>query len=93
MGFYIKTPGHTSGKADLLVADHGATIIETPTNFDEAPEGKGLVCVVVNPLFEAAGYCFDEREFEAFTATSDDRPKTWLTMDKALAGSLSGYGK
>ena len=90
MGFYIETPGQTTGKADRLVADHGATIIETPTNFNEAGD-KALVCVVVNPFFEAAGYCFDEREFNAFTATSDPRPKTWLTMDKALAQKLSGF--
>ena len=35
-----------------------------------------------NGYFEAAGYCYNQSEFEAFTEHGDMRSKTWLIMDK-----------
>jgi hypothetical protein len=40
-------------------------------------------------MFEAAGYCYSEREFEDFNHSSDDRPKTWLIHPEAA--KLAGY--
>lgn len=92
MGFYIETPGQVIDKTKRLVKDYGAGIVNPPSSFDQVPEDKALICVVTNPFFEAAGYCYDEREFAVFSNIRDDRPKTWLLMDKKLAEKLSGYG-
>lgn len=77
MGFYINTTSTGSSlgydKARALVAD-GFKSITQPESFSEVPDDKGLVCVVDNGMFQAAGYAYDEREFQAFTGI-DDRPK------------------
>ncbi len=41
-----------------------------------------LVCVVNNGMFAAAGYAYDEGEFEEFKH-NDGRPKTWLVYPYA----------
>ena len=93
MGFYIET-GSPLGKANALVEKFGAEVIPQPTSFSEVPEGKGLISVVNNQgMFEAAGYCYNEREFEAFTHPTDTRPKTWLLMDKDIAEKESGFAQ
>jgi hypothetical protein len=86
MGYYVN---HNSkgeslpsvGKAQALVAD-GAT----PTKPYFQPN---LVCVVENGPFDAAGYCYSEGEFKAFTIPGDLRRKTWLIYEPAA--KLSGY--
>jgi hypothetical protein len=64
-----------SGKAQKLIED-GAKVV----NAEFQPN---LVCVVDNGFFEAAGYCFNENEFEAFNSPSDPRPKIWLVHPDA----------
>lgn len=49
----------------------GEIIVESP-KFQE-----NLVCVVDNGFFAAAGYAYDEKEFECFNS-DDGRDKTWL---------------
>ena len=86
MGFYINQnskgqPLPAKGKAHALLQD-GAIIV--------APEFQpNLVCVVRNPMFDAAGYCYDKDEFNAWTDPEDPRPKIWLVYEHA--GLLSGY--
>jgi hypothetical protein len=89
MGFYIETYCN-QGKADELVKRHGAIKIATPKSFNDIPSGLALICVVENGFFDAAGYCYDESEFNAFVSP-DGRRKHWLLMDKGLAIKLSGY--
>ena len=91
MGYYIEVPRNKQ-KALQIMALHGAkfTIIP-PKSLSELAENEGLVCVVENGPFDAAGYCYDDDELEAFNDPRDHRPKTWLTMDKKLAEKLSGY--
>jgi len=91
MGYYIQVPENLN-KAAQLVKIHQAEIIPPPASFDEVPKGKGLVCVVENPLFDAAAYCYNQGEFAEFVR-EDGRLKTWLLMDKALAEELSGYSR
>jgi hypothetical protein len=89
MGFYIDTFCN-QGKADELVKRHGAIKIATPKSFNDIPVDKGLICVVENGFFDAAGLCYDESEFKAFVFP-DGRRKQWLLMNKGLAENLSGY--
>lgn len=105
MGYYIEVP-HDTGKAQLIAdgkalilvddkwrqaPEYKAEIIERPASFADVPENKALICVISNPFFEAAGCCFDEREFEAFTQPDDHRARTWLLMDKNTAEQCSRY--
>lgn len=93
MGYYIQTAG-AKGKAAAIVLEHNATIIPCPKRFDEVPDHKALICVVENPAFDAAGFCYDEREFQAWTAPDHgpyQRPRTWLVMDRKTAEILTEF--
>ena len=93
MGYYIQTPVHFN-KAYYLVEEDEAEIINQPTHFSDISKDRALICVVTNPLFEAAGYCFCNNEFTAFLPTPEDqRPRTWLTMPLEKAQYLSGFRK
>ena len=87
MGYYIQTDA-AGGKAAYLVANHAAKIISEPPAV--LPSDRAVICVVDNGIFDAAGYCYGQRELEAF-ARADQRPRTWLLMDLAVARKLSGY--
>jgi hypothetical protein len=75
MGRYINktSTGQELGwrKAQPLI-DDGAKVIPPPTTWQ-----PGLVCVVDNGVFQAAGYAFDEREMQVFLKP-DGRDKVWL---------------
>ena len=88
MGYYIEGPA--KGKAPCIKSEYDGEFISCPSSFDEVPEDKALICVVDNGFFEAAGYCFSQGEFDAFTF-SDPRPKQWMLMDKLKAQELSGF--
>ena len=66
MGFYINLP-EAKNKADQLVKLYGAEKLpKAPPSFFTV-EGKALICVVENPHFDAAAYCYSQGEFDAFT--------------------------
>jgi hypothetical protein len=92
MGYYIQTKGHHNKAEQICLDNKEASIIPQPLLFDEVASGMALICVVDNGPFEAAAYCYSEKEFEAFTEP-DGRRKKWLVMDKAKAEKLSGYKK
>jgi hypothetical protein len=89
MGYYIEVPRNKE-KAVYLIAEHGAELTAQPAAFTDVPAHRALVVVVDNGLFEAAGYAYDEREFQAFTQPGDHRPKQFLLMDKAKVRELTG---
>ena len=93
MGFYIET-GTNTQKANILRQKHGATlttVADARKTFTESPE-MGVVVVVDNGFFEAAGFAYDENEFSMFVDDPHDhRNKTILLMDRKLAEELSGY--
>jgi hypothetical protein len=92
MGYYIQTEKNRNKAQQICDAHPEAFIIPQPVSFDKVPENMGLIVIVDNVLFEAAGYCYNEREFLDFQQTArDTRPRTWLLMDKEKAEKLSGY--
>jgi hypothetical protein len=90
MGYYLEVPV-LKEKAVYLCENHGATpigvgVFTSPTF--PPPEGKVLICVVDNGPFEAAGICYDDKEFSAFNGTNDFRPRIWLHIDRKDAIAL-----
>lgn len=90
MGYYVQTPKNT-GKALQLRSLYNAEIIDKPESFEAIPEGKALIVIVDNTLFEAAAYAYSASEFEAFTNPFDERFKQYVLMDKKLVEELVGY--
>lgn len=92
MGYYINT-GHNVGKAEWLIVNEGAMeLMDVPTSLSELPtELNGLICVVNNGPFEAAGFIYNDRELKAFSDPSDYRDKRWLVLPLERAKELSGY--
>ena len=90
MGYYIQVPENL-GKAKQLQDIYQAEIIHNPPgSFTEVPLGKALICVVENPGFDAAAFCYSREEFQEFLIP-DGRPRTWVLMDYDLVVELSGY--
>lgn len=90
MGYYIQT-GTNQDKAMEICRQFGGKIIPPPISWDEIPEGKALICVVDNGMFEAAAFAYDDREFKEFSNPKDFRPKTWVLMDLAKAKELTDF--
>ena len=93
MGYYIQTDQSHNKAQQICDMCQEAFVIPQPSSFDKVPKDMALICVVDNGPFEAAGYCYDEREFIAWCDPSDTRPKTWLLMSKIRAEELTGYGR
>lgn len=90
MGFYLETKESTS-KALQLKRDHGAQVVIQPRNMGEVPSGKVLICVVENPVFDAAGIVYDQKELDRFSETYTSRPRTWMLMDVERVVELSPH--
>jgi hypothetical protein len=82
MGYYIEVPLNLN-KAGQLRDLHGAKFCAPPNNLSEVPDNKILICVVQNGLYDAAGICFDQREYEDFRRPEDKRRKDWMLMERA----------
>lgn len=83
MGKYINFTSKGALKPDFdskcasLIEDGAVKLSTQPKTFQD-----NLVCVVDNGMFAAAGYCYDEQEFEEFTYSKDTRTKAWFIWDK-----------
>lgn len=84
MGYYI----NANSKGEKLGYNKAKALIDDGAIITEAKFQDNLVCVVDNLIFEAAGYCYSEREFEDFKR-DDGRRKTWLVYEHAKR--LSGF--
>ena len=90
MGYYIELP-QNKNKVQQMKDLYGAAEVSEKEASELMDEGKGIVCVVENPMFDAVGFCFNRSEFDAFAGDQSGRKKTWLSMDYEHAAQLSGY--
>lgn len=89
MGYYVETEGHHQ-KAEKIAAEHGGTVV----SFVQAKEAmndktKAVIVTVNNGMFEAAGFAYDLKEFEAFTDFA--RPTNFVVIDRQKAKELTGF--
>ena len=92
MGYYLNDPDWPAvGKAEKILSLDGTEEIPAPLPFSAIPEGKALVCVMNNRIFEGAGLIYSERELRDFTEPDDMRPRRWLLVDRETAHRMSGY--
>lgn len=92
MGWYLETP-RTREKAAQLIKMHNAHIVTREQAEAFIEDGKkAVICVVQNPAFDAAAFCYSPEEFRRMNYSGDPRPKTWLVIDdRALVENLTGY--
>jgi len=86
MGYYIN---QTSKGVQLPNGDKADYLILYGAKEVKAEFQPNLICVVENGPFDAAGFAYDEKEFNEFNNYRDGRPKRWLVHP--LAAKLSGY--
>lgn len=84
MGYYVNK---TSEGKELGAKNKVQTLVDDGARIVSPEWRENLICVVDNGFFEAAAYCYNEKEFRYFIENPDPRPKTWLVhpMAKELA--------
>lgn len=93
MGIYInkemlRIDSHIN-KAEILENDFGAELWKD-RDFNAVDPDKAVICVVENPMFDAAGVVVTEQDFKDFSdCRYDPRPRTWLLMDKETVFQLN----
>ncbi len=53
----------------------------------------GVIVVVDNGFFEAAGFAYDLKEFDEFTRPQDMRRKNFVAIERDLAKNLTKFKK
>ena len=69
MGYCIECDEPCNKVAQILAREPTARQVAAPTTFPGP--NIALVCVVSNGAFEAAGFCYNEHEWRAFTDPAD----------------------
>lgn len=87
MGYYLEVE-RNDDKAGQLLRNHNAKLASA--SLADVPDDSHLVCVVRNPLFDAAGIVYDERELAAFNRSDDPRERDWLYVSKDVCRELCG---
>lgn len=101
MGFYIETPGHKTGKANILVRDHQAIMVKISsgpvTGWPRLEEivndpKQVLICVAENETFDAAMIVYDDHELGRIRRSveaGDPRVLVWLSMSPEVVKELN----
>lgn len=101
MGFYIETPGHQFGKAQILCTDHGAKVVKMSsgpiTGWDRLERivedhKQVLIAVVQNQDFDGAMIVYDMNELDRIRNSverGDRRAISWLTMEPSVVRKLN----
>lgn len=82
MGMYIETDSNKN-KAEYIIKKMRGVRAPSADAAKRMASSIGIpVCVVDNGPFEAAGVCYSQKEFNAFTQPEDYRDKTWLIVPR-----------
>jgi hypothetical protein len=82
MGYYLETDS-THGKAQAIADEWGGRVSPAPPSFERLQAAEDVLIVVLNNgMFEAAGICYDEGEYNEFCRKEDSRPKTFVVLSK-----------
>ena len=73
-----------------IAPKYEAEIVRRPANWESIPDGKALIVVVDNGLFEAAGFAYSRSEFNEFVR-HDGRARTYLLVDRDVVERATGY--
>jgi hypothetical protein len=91
MGYYIQCKENFN-KAAQIIEDYGAVLLhDAEEAYKSFEQGNGVICVLHNGSFDAAGFCFSRKELDVFADALTN--KTWLSMDRKKAEDLSGFSK
>lgn len=91
MGFYIETPGNRDKAGQIAKQFNGQIVSYTKARDAMKDSTRGVIVVVHNAFFEAAGFAFSEDEFDAFTRLNDAREKEFVIISRNDAEKASGY--
>jgi hypothetical protein len=93
MGYYIETK-HNKGKAGEIASTYNGKIVtQSQARLAMGDNSLGVIVVINNYIFEAAGFAFDMKEFEDFTLLNDLRSKTFVVIPRNIAEVVSGFVK
>lgn len=91
MGFYIETSG-THDKAFEIAEEYGGEVHLDPPNYElQTEQGNGIIVVIDNGLFEAAGFAHSKDEYDIMTRADDPRPRQYVIIPREDAELASGY--
>ncbi len=100
---YIEGPD--TGKADFLIAEHGARELPACPPWGTWPQDRALVIVASNtghelmldgvplsgrPAFDVAAWARTAYDYRRFTQENDPRDKRYLLMPRDLVEELTG---
>ncbi len=89
MGYYIETDSNTR-KADYLVKHHHGIRVTQQDAVELADDSDFAVIIIIhNSGFEAAGYAYNQDEFERFNDPTDRRTKEFVVIERKLADQLT----
>ena len=92
MGFYIETPEGNHNKAENIVKAWGGERVDSPPSFAELEsEGKVLITVNNQGMFEAAGICYSEAETKAFDQPTAISTKFVVLTKEAAVKALAQH--
>lgn len=91
MGYYVEVPKHHD-KAEQIRDLFGGKIVDLKVASEAISDPtKGVIVVIDNGPFEAAGFAYNQQEFEEFTSRSDLRPKKYVILSRQKAEELTRY--
>ena len=88
MGYYVQGPAN--GKEQHIVNTLNGRIVDKETAKAQVESG-GVIVVMHNGPFDAAGFAYDMKEFRSMTLPHDSRPKTFVIIDRKVAIRETGF--
>lgn len=91
MGYYVQTVS-VRNKALIIAKAYNGKVVSKEAAAMQV-EAMGVIVVVDNGPFEAAGFAYNKEEFKRFTLPGDTRPKKFVVIERDEAERLTNYGE